>query len=335
MNLAATDTGSGVYLGKVRIDDDPAVTEVLDDNGNLCRDVNPSNGDPYEFASGTPCKSSAGGALALDTTKLADGPHRLQILVEDAAGNQSVVVDKTVTVDNTGGRIGPGTALALRGAANGVGASDAARIAIRWTRTTRHTLNLSWSRAASIRGRLLDENGQPITGAKLDVLVQTTLTHAPVRQLKNSPTTTATGTFKLTLPRHATSRTITIRYRSHVNDNVPIAQARLALRVRPRITLAVSPHRAVRGTRLRFSGRLVSGPIPRGGKQIVLQAKAGRGAWQRFDVVRTNAHGRFHAAYRFRTAGAARFTFRAVSRYEAAYPYIAGSSAGVHVAKVR
>jgi hypothetical protein len=104
--------------------------------------------------------------------------------------------------------------------------------------------------------------------------------------------------------------------------------------VRPRITLSVRPRVATQGTRLRFRGSLVSGPIPRGGKQIVLQARAGGGRWQRFDVVRTNARGRFHATYRLRTAGAARFVFRAVSRYEAAYPYIAGSSHGAVVRKV-
>jgi hypothetical protein len=49
--------------------------------------------------------------------------------------------------------------------------------------------------------------------------------------------------------------------------------------------------------------------------------------------VRTDRRGRFHARYRFRTGASGTYAFRAVSRYEAAYPYIAGHSASVHVAK--
>ena len=87
------------------------------------------------------------------------------------------------------------------------------------------------------------------------------------------------------------------------------------------------------GTVVRFRGRLLSLPIPRRGKQIVLQGRAGRGQWQNFDVVRTDRRGRFHARYRFRTSASGTYSFRAVSRFEAAYPYIAGHSRSVRVVK--
>ena len=86
-------------------------------------------------------------------------------------------------------------------------------------------------------------------------------------------------------------------------------------------------------TIVRFRGRLLSLPIPRRGKQIVLQGRAGRGKWQNFDVVRTDRRGRFHARYRFRTSDRGTYSFRAVSRFEAAYPYIAGHSRSVRVVK--
>jgi hypothetical protein len=61
-------------------------------------------------------------------------------------------------------------------------------------------------------------------------------------------------------------------------------------------------------------------------------ARASRGAWVRFNVVRTDRGGRFRAIYRFRQPGAALYRFRALSLSEAAYPYLAGGS---NVVKVR
>jgi hypothetical protein len=105
------------------------------------------------------------------------------------------------------------------------------------------------------------------------------------------------------------------------------------LRVRARLRLSARPHRAGIGTVVRFSGRLLTRPIPKRGKQIVLQGRAGHARWQVFDVVRTDRRGRFHGRYRFRTGATGTYAFRAVSRFESAYPYIAGHSRAVHVRK--
>ena len=90
---------------------------------------------------------------------------------------------------------------------------------------------------------------------------------------------------------------------------------------------------ARRGQLIRFIGRLLGGPLPRGGKQIVLVARASRGAWVRFNVVRSGRGGRFRATYRFQQPGVARYRFRALSLAEAAYPYLAGGSNVVAVRK--
>jgi hypothetical protein len=84
---------------------------------------------------------------------------------------------------------------------------------------------------------------------------------------------------------------------------------------------------------IRFDGRLLGAPLPRGGKQIVLMARASRGAWVRFNVIRTDRRGGFHTTYRFQQAGEATYRFRAVSLAEAAYPYAAGGSNVVRVSK--
>ena len=73
--------------------------------------------------------------------------------------------------------------------------------------------------------------------------------------------------------------------------------------------------------------------MPRGGKLIVLMVRGSTGPWLRFNVVRTDARGRFHAGYRFKQPGAARYRFRALSLAEAAYPYLAGGSNAAVVRK--
>jgi len=129
------------------------------------------------------------------------------------------------------------------------------------------------------------------------------------------------------------SRDLTVRYRSHVNDTVPAATATVHLRVRAGLRLAIHPRRARRGQAIRFSGQLLGGPLPRGGKQIVLMARASHGGWVRFNVIRTTAGGRFQSIYRFQQPGAATYRFRALSLAEAAYPYVAGGSNIVRVLK--
>jgi hypothetical protein len=103
--------------------------------------------------------------------------------------------------------------------------------------------------------------------------------------------------------------------------------------VRAGLRLAIHPRVARRGDVIRFDGRLLGGPLPRGGKQIVLMAHASGGAWVRFNVVRSGRQGRFHARYRFQQPGIARYRFRALSLAEAAYPYLAGGSNVVVVHK--
>ena len=317
----ATDTGSGVYRLLVLIDDQLVAADVVDGNGGACADVDAANSDPYEFGSQTPCKSSAGGTFTFDSSQMPDGAHNLKLEVEDGAGNATTLVNRPVTI------------VAGRGPANGVGASDAARLAVRWTRTRHSTLRTGSPRRAILVGKLVDEAGHPISGATLDVITRTTVPSSREHATPHGPVTRASGRFTWRIGARATSRDVRIAYRSHGNDTAPAAQQTMHLRVRAHLRLAARPHRARAGTVVRFSGRLLSLPIPRPGKQIVLQGRAGHGRWQTFDVVRTDRRGRFHARYRFRTGASGSYAFRAVSRFEAAYPYIAGHSRSIRVIK--
>jgi hypothetical protein len=176
-------------------------------------------------------------------------------------------------------------------------------------------------------------DGSPIANATIDVISKTTAVNARELGKRNGPRTRSDGSWYLALPRRVSSRDVTFRYRSHVNDTIPSATARVRLRVRAGLRLSIRPRVARRGQLIRFTGRLLGGPLPRGGKQIVLMAHATRGAWVRFNVVRSGPSGRFRATYRFQQPGVARYRFRALSLAEAAYPYLAGGSNVVAVRK--
>jgi hypothetical protein len=332
--LNASDVGGGVARVVVEADAADALAIPVADPAGFCHDIGP---DPAvaEYAAAQPCPLRIdNGSLDIDSTKLPQGQHTIRVLLEDAAGNRTPIYGPVVRRIATDGAIGPGSDPALRGAANGDGASDQARLSAHWGKRGQRTLLVSrFGRTHVVRGRLRTQDGAPIANATIDVVSKTTANNARELVKRGGPRTRSDGSWYLVLPRRASSRDLSFRYRSHANDTIPSATAAVRLRVRAGVRLAIRPRVAVRGQVIRFSGRLLGAPLPRGGKQIVLMARASRGGWVRFNVVRSGAGGRFHATYRFQQSGAARYRFRALSLAEAAYPYIAGGSNTVTVRK--
>lgn len=101
VSLAASDTGTGIYRMRIIVDDVIRAESNFDVNGGKCVDVNPSNTDPYEFASAVPCKGVASSDATLDTRALSDGDHRLKVQIEDAGGNSTTVVNRGIRVRNS------------------------------------------------------------------------------------------------------------------------------------------------------------------------------------------------------------------------------------------
>ena len=133
------------------------------------------------------------------------------------------------------------------------------------------------------------------------------------------------------VPRGASSRTIRLAYRAHFGDALPVVTRTLALVVRAGVRLRVSPHTTSVGHAIHFTGALLGGPIPHGGKPVVLEARSPGGPWIEFDVVRTNHRGRYRDSYTFKFPGPVDYRFRALSEGEADYPYATGSSDVVRV----
>jgi hypothetical protein len=331
--LNAADVGGGLFRAVVEVDGADAVLVPLGDSAGTCRDIGP---DPSlnEFAAAQPCPLRVdNGSLDVDTAKLPQGRHAVRILLEDAAGNRTTIFGPLTRNITSSAAIGPGSDPALRGAANGDGASEPATLTAHWGRRGSRTLLVSrFGRTHVVRGRLRTVDGAPIANAALDVVSKTTAVNARELGKRVGPRTGNDGSWYLVLPRRVSSRDVTFRYRSHVNDTIASATASVRLRVRAGLRLAIHPRRARQGQTIRFSGRLLGGPLPRGGKQVVLMARASRGAWVRFNVVRTDGRGQFRAVYRFQQPGVALYRFRALSLSEAAYPYLSGGS---NIVKVR
>jgi hypothetical protein len=331
--LNGADVGGGLFRAVVELDGADALAIPLGDSEGTCRDIAPDPG-LNGFAAAHPCPLRIdNGPLDIDTAKLPQGQHVVRILLEDAAGNRSPIFGPVTRNITSSGAIGPGSDPALRGAANGDGASDQARLTAHWGRRSQRTLLVSpFGRTHVVRGRLRTADGAPIANAVIDVVSKTTAVNARALVKRAGPRTGADGSWRVVLLRGVSSRDVTFGYRSHVNDTIASATASVRLRVRAGLRLAIHPRRASQGQAIRFSGRLLGGPLPRGGKQVVLMARASRGAWVRFNVVRTDRLGAFRAVYRFQQPGAALYRFRALSLSEAAYPYLAGGS---NVVKVR
>ena len=115
---------------------------------------------------------------------------------------------------------------------------------------------------------------------------------------------------------------------------------------RARLKLHIEPRRLSIRRSIHFSGRLLGGSIPKGGKLLVLEARrpspgtsrgrkrsastSGRrqrgGKWVKFDVVRTDPSGRYHGTYNFKFLGPGRYELRVLSEVEPDYLFAVGTS---------
>jgi hypothetical protein len=321
VSFDATDPGAGVWEAVFSVDGRAVQRTAVNDNGGRCRDVGQTTDGLPAFLYVQPCAQSVSVDVPFDSTKASNGVHRLTVSVIDAAGNAAPVLDRTVTIDNP----------PPPGAPNGTNASAQARLSVRWLGTAKTSVHGGFIRARRLSGRLTTPGGEPISGASIDVRAIPAYTGAKPLAMA-SPRTDGHGGFSVVVPAGASSRTLRFAYRAHLDDTQPAATGALRLVTRAGIALRVSPHTASAGSSISFNGRLLGGPIPSGGKQLVLEARSPGSAWLEFKVIRTDARGRYRAGYRFKFAGPADYRFRVRSEAESDYPFAAGSSnvVGVH-----
>jgi hypothetical protein len=330
--FAATDPGAGVYEAVFAIDGSVVQRTPLDENGGRCHDVGETTDGLPAFLYVQPCMRSVSADVGLDTTRVPNGAHHLVVSVLDAAGNGATVLDRTVTIANASAAAAgaSGVVGGALGQPNGTNASAPALLRLAWKGARGTRLVSAYGHAHAVLGRLTTPSGLPISGARLEVLETPTSTGA-ASQAGGSPLTGPDGRFTLRVPTGASSRILRVLYRAHVGDAVPAASGALRLVVRAGVSLTVAPRISGVGRSIFFRGRALGGPVPAGGKLLVLEARSAGGRWLKFDVLRSDRRGRFHASYRFRFPGPVTYQFRAVSEMEGDYPYAAGSSRPVTV----
>ncbi len=312
--FSASDPGSGVYEAVFSVDGQVVQSTVVDENGGRCRNVGQTTDGLAAFLYVQPCAASVSADVGFDTTAVANGEHHLVVTVTDAAGNAATVLDRNVTIDNPLAPGGP----------NGTNASPRAALAVAWTATRGEHLASGYGHAETIVGRLMSADGAPIGAAQVNVL--STPDYAGARTAAMAGVRTdADGRFALRLPPGGSSRTLRFEYSDDV-DSPPVVTKTLTLSVRAGVSLDIVPRTASVGSSIRFSGRLRGGPIPKGGKLLVLEARSPGGGWLEFDVIRSDARGRYHARYRFKFPGPADYQFRVLCEAEADYPFATGSS---------
>jgi hypothetical protein len=340
----AEDPGSGVYHAVFTIDGSPTGSTLIDENGGRCRDVGQTTDSLPAFLYLQPCKPSLNADLPFDTSTLADGPHHLVVSVTDAAGNSTVALDRKISTLNHPGipsltgstPVAPGDALATGHAAtiqnppNGSNASPAARLSLRWSSTAHTALTAPYGRSHTLRGRLTAPDGSPIGGATLQGWCTPAYQGASPRPLPPVRTSPA-GAFQVRVPSSTPSSRVTLAYSSHAPQPTPDVTSALTLTVPASLSLRVTPAVSHVGGVISFTGVLRGSPLPRGGKQLVLEARAPGAPWRQFRVLSTRPHGRYRATYRFRLPGPITYEFRASSPHEADFPYGAGTSRVVRV----
>ena len=312
-SFTASDSLSGVYRAFLEVDGRTVKSAVVDSNDGHCADAGVDAASPYEFLYREPCRKSVRQDMSFDTKTVADGTHTLKLAVEDAAGNRTsvlhapeFVVKNAAASGGAGGESqgGSGAEDASRGGKSSGAASacniGAGGVSARFTRTDSSRLTVKHGGAFTIRGRgpaNADIDVFHVRGAKI----------TPLGSLRTS----AGGTF-------------TERFRSRQGNGAiqlcgPGVATSLTLRVKAKVTFRV---KLSRFGLVRYSGRVATGQIPKGGKIVAIQGKAGS-SWQTFALRRTDRAGRFKGRYRLRVViPGAKLRFRVRVPSEAGYPFV-------------
>jgi len=289
---AASDAQSGLAKVEVRLGDTVVAR----------RDLTPR----CHYSDLTVCPATHDETLQIDTRGVPNGFHRLALRVQDAAGNERVAdVVEPIEVANA-----PATT------------ASTFELAVKFKGSSRTTLTVPYGRRVSLRGVLTHES-QPSAGAQIEVLKKL---HRPgAREVSaGRAVSNADGSFSLALPTTRPSRTLRLMYRP-VGGGEVLSRA-LKLRVRAALRVRAS----LRGRTVRFSGTVLSGPIPKRGKRVLMEGRSPGSAWTKFRTLRTDRKGRFLGTFRLRVRrpGVA-LKVRAVVPNETGYGYVTARSRAV------
>lgn len=216
----ATDVGGGLYRMLVKVDG--VVAQTIPLALAPCVDADPSDANAYQFTEPVPCPLSlAGVQTVVEAAKLTAGPHNVEVVVEDAAGNQTAVVGPVQFPKANSGVMGASTPAQL---------ANVRKAALKmWFVKARNHGRRYKSRFGTrvvTRGILRGRDGRPIQGARIDVYH----IRKGKRVLKTGLKSRAGGKLTLILPLNVDTRQIEFAYRA-VRPGPITSRQRLSLTV--------------------------------------------------------------------------------------------------------
>ena len=321
-----TVTAEGLLAGGPRNGSDPVTLSATDNAGIRRVELIDVTGAPTLVGARNISCNPGLARPCPDIGRTAVTPAALQV------GLRSVVV-RTIDAGGNGVDSGPFPVNVItpsnRGPLNGSNATETATLSARFPKGDRRARTVDYHKLVRMTGRLLNAAGQPIGGARLE-LVTTNRKPGARPVLRKTVTTEADGTFALET-RGRASRTLTIGWKSHVNDTFHAAADNLTLRTRAAATLRASTRSPLLGRRVTLRGRLRD---PARGVTVILQGRrAGARHFTTFADTSTRGTGRFSVGYRFRDPASRgrTFTFRAKLKPGKRYPFETGYSRRVNV----
>lgn len=306
--LLSGDSQSGAQTLQYTTQDDQSgvqsVELLIDDGVLLRRDLTPQC--PHTDPAACPKKRVE--ELSIDTSSIANGSHRLRLRATDAAGNAGESEPtRIINVRNVRDSADPPP-------------SRGGRVSAEFVGTARRTLRIDYSRRVKVHGTVTNASGEPVARAAIG-LIETVAGHEPTvtRQVAH---TGEDGRFVFQLADRGRSRAVRVQYLLPGSDE-PVVSPVLKLKVRAAALLKVS----LRGVRVRYQGRLVSGPVPSAGVVVVMQGRRERGTWQPFAYRKVRRRGTFEGTYRLRVhRPGVKLEFRAVVPRTTGYSYETGTS---------
>jgi hypothetical protein len=328
VSFNATDPQSGVYGGSLVVDGHTVGSEVFASSGSGCQSLGSTTAGQRSFEHAQPCATSISAALSLNTSPFAAGQHSLEVVAEDAAGNQTIAYDGTITTS------GPSVASASGGSLSGARAHVAngnpcagAQLEVE-INGHRGTPVIPFGKPVTVKG-VLHCGTVAIRGAQVAVAT----VGAPASLAINSSVQSGPdGSFTYKIPAGA-NRSLRFSYTAYSDDASPSATALATIAIRPKIKLRIGPRATRNGHTINWSGTVAGGPYPRQGITLDLEVREGR-RWKVFETIVAHHKGKFEFSYTFTsTTEPVTYDFRVAlpATGSAGYPYTHGASNAVNV----
>ena len=312
LSVVAADRGGGVRDAELHIDGQPVATANF--------------GCAEPFVDLVPCPTAGDAKLTVDTASLADGPHQVSVVVHDATGTNSVTAGPYVVItDNVAETpiVTPVVAIRTPNATAALNPTLTAAFAKSHGTTIRARLD----RPPTVEGQLLDQLGQPIRDALVELSSRERRAGSSFT-VQPAIKTDANGRFSVQLA-GGPSRDIRVGYRAYLEDAAPVAERLLSLTVPAAVALRTDRRTLRNGQAVRFIGT-VKGATGADRTRVDFQALT-RNGWQTFKTVPMR-NSRFSTRYRFKsTFERTRYAFRAIAHADASLAFARGVSPTVRV----